>query len=128
MDLQTFASNRSPKGFSIPDNPQQYIADILEKNKHLNFVQRILEPEKYPRMDFGDGNWGTHRMSWAGGKPNMVYPNIVQPAANAPLQLLEPQDAMTHAQKTGEFIPFDSPAEADWFGRNYKKFWGGTWR
>jgi hypothetical protein len=36
---------------------------------------------------------------------------------------LDPRKAHEHALKSGEFIPFVTPDEADWFSKNYKKIW-----
>jgi hypothetical protein len=103
------------------------VTKILEDNKNLNFVQRIMKPDTSPVLvDYaGPGTHGTHLMSSGemGGK-GIVYPEIVQkPDGN--LTRLGRREAMDHAVKTGEHIKFDTPKEAEWFGQNYKNVWGG---
>jgi len=78
-------------------------------------------------MDFGHGRWGTHRMAYSTGTPNIVYPTIVQDPISGNLKQLNDDEAVDYAKKTGEFIPFDKPEDAAWFGRSYKKVWGGEW-
>ena len=98
------------------------IENILTQNKSKNFVQRILTPEKYPSIDMGKGYKATHLMSWGSfnGK-NIVFPTIIYDGKN--LQQYKPDDAFKHAIKTGEFIEFDYPEDADAFSKEYKKFW-----
>lgn len=103
---------------------------LLEANKSKNFVQRIIDPSKYPSYDFGEGVTGTHRMGWASGgeKGNeryYVYPNIIQRTEGAELENLEDDKwtAFDHAMTTGEYLEFNSPEEAEWFTKNYKKYW-----
>ena len=96
---------------------------ILGKHSHMNFVQRILEPGKYPRIDNSDGSYSTHLMADAEyeGKP-IVFPTIIQ-YPNGKLKSLELKQALHHAVNTGEYIQFDDPEEASWFSQNYKKVW-----
>ena len=97
---------------------------ILDENRGLNFVDRIRYPESYPTLDFGEGNWGTHKMSYSTDNEGsaMVYPQIIYDKEKNTLIDLG-KDAMKHAQETGEYIPFTNAEEADWFGKNYKKVW-----
>jgi hypothetical protein len=105
---------------------QAKIKAILDANQKLNFVQRIINPDKYPTLplpDEGPGAYGTHKMSYATGeKGAMVYPEIIQDSTGQ-LKRLGRQEAMDYAKKSGEFIQFNNPQDADWFGKNYKKVW-----
>jgi hypothetical protein len=105
---------------SIDDNK---IADIFTNYSNLNFVQRLLNPGDAPIIKNSDGTYSTHKMAWAGGTPNIVYPTIVQDPVTGKLNELQGREAIDHALKTKEFIPFDTPEEADWFSRNYKRIW-----
>ena len=102
----------------------QRVRDYLSANKSLNFVQRILTPDSYPRIDNEDGSYSTHLMGNAevDGK-YIVYPHIVQDPRTRKLQQLGPDEAIRHAIRTNEFMEFSSPEEADWFAQNYKKAW-----
>jgi hypothetical protein len=99
------------------------VADILAMHPQVNFVQRIVHPERSPRMNVGGGKSATHRMAWgeADGKA-FVYPTIVE-VAPGELVELSPQEAWDYAVKNNELIPFDNPKEADWFSKRYKMFW-----
>lgn len=108
----------------MADTELAKIQAILEKNAHMNFVQRILQPEKYPVLDNGDDTHSTHLMSYSESDGKyVVYPSIIQ-YPNGKLQGLDPDRAYNHAMQTGEHISFDSEKEAEWFSQNYKKFWG----
>lgn len=104
------------------------IGRVLEANKKKNFVQRILEPDKFPSLPLpeeGENVSGTHKMAYATmDKGAMVYPEIIQDKTGD-LVWLKGNKAIEHALKTGEFISFPDTQEADWFSRNYKAIWGG---
>ena len=106
---------------------QDRIKAILEGHKDKNFVQRIMQPDKYPTLPLdpskGEGDYGTHMMSYStNDKGAVVYPEIIQDT-DGNLKRLGRDEAYRHAMKTGEYIPFSNPADADWFGKNYKKVW-----
>jgi hypothetical protein len=98
------------------------VADILVSNESKDFVKRILRPEKYPVIKNKDGSVSTHKMSWgeADGKYR-VYPTIVN--KNGRLKRLSDKRAWDYANKTGEYIEFSSPEEADRFSKDYKIIW-----
>jgi hypothetical protein len=103
------------------------VRELLGRHSSKNFVQRVLEPSKFPilpRPDLGEGAFSTHLMSWSqvgeGGKRNVVYPNVVQNPESGELEWLGGNEALAHAQRTGEFIEFSTPEEAEWFSINYK--------
>jgi len=100
------------------------IQKILEANKEKGFVKRILNPEKYPTLPLGDGRSGTHLMSW--GKIDdkyVVFPTILYDEGVG-LRRFSPSEALSHVMQTDNFIEFNTPEEADWFSKNYKRVWG----
>jgi CRISPR/Cas system Type II protein with McrA/HNH and RuvC-like nuclease domain len=99
------------------------IRKILSEHKDKNFVDRILNPGRYPKIKNPNGKFSTHRMSWGddGNGKYIVYPQIID--HNGQLTLLSQDEAQAYAWRTGEYIPFDSPQEADGFSRDYKKIW-----
>jgi len=101
------------------------INEILDANKHLNFVQRILSPENYPtlaRPDLGNNAYSTHLMSYADTENGaIVFPEIVQ-NKQGKLIRLQPKDAMNYAVKNKQFIHFDNPSKAASFSTEYKKY------
>jgi hypothetical protein len=95
----------------------------LESNTDKKFVKRILNPEKYGRLDNKDGSHSTHSMAWGsvdGGK-YMVFPTVV--TINGKLKRLKGKEAFKYAVKNKEGIIFDDKKEAAWFSKNYKSVW-----
>jgi hypothetical protein len=118
-----FAGIKMPNNILKEYEEKKRINDILDKHSNLNFVQRIRNPNIFPIISEGDTGWATHRMSYATTDNGaMVYPNIIQDD-NGKLVELPPNEALNYAIKTKQFIPFDNPLDADWFGKNYKKVW-----
>ncbi len=100
----------------------QAISNILNQNSDKNFVQRILNPDVYPKLDLGNGNYATHKMAWTNiDNGPIVFPTVIQQGDK--LQELPIQDAIHHALKSGEFIPFKDSKTADDFSQQYKKVW-----
>jgi hypothetical protein len=98
------------------------VMGILNTNKNKSFVDRILNPRKYPSLDRGGGEKATHRMAWgeADGK-YMAFPTVLWDGK----QLVDyGNGAWPIAQKSGNYIEFDTPEEADWFSQRYKLAWG----
>jgi len=107
----------------IMDRYRVYSTLNSPENVNKNFVQRILKPHSYEWLDLGEGEKGTHMMSYkTGEKGAFVYPEIIQ-GADGKLIRLGRDEAWAYALKTGEYIRFDSAEEADWFGKNYKLAW-----
>jgi hypothetical protein len=106
------------------DLEKYLINQTLNKYKDLNFVDRIINKDKYPTLDLGDGNYATHKMGYSTNDLGaVVYPNVIHDQESGTLVELSPDEAYQHAMQTGEYIPFDSENDADWFGKNYKKVW-----
>jgi hypothetical protein len=102
------------------------VRSVLENNRDKNFVQRILEPERFPVMNLPDGRIATHMMAYSethdenGKKRYRVYPTILFEDG----QLTDyGDDAFERATDSGEYIDFDEAKDADWFSKNYKKVW-----
>lgn len=105
------------------------VMNILSRNKSKNFVQRILNPQKYPSLQESDGSVASHKMAWAEvggeGEPTkyIVYPTVIYDGK----RLRDYGDsAIDKVLQTGEYISFDDPEMADWFSRNYKLAWKGA--
>jgi hypothetical protein len=98
------------------------IRNLLNQNKDKGFVKRILEPDKFPRLDVGNGHYATHKMAWGKvGDRFMVFPTVLYDGKE--LQSFTPDVAIKHVLETGNYIEFDTPQEADWFSKSYKKVW-----
>jgi hypothetical protein len=97
---------------------------MLEPYQHLNFVDRILNKDKYPVLDLGKGNYATHKMAYATDDDGAVlYPTVIQPTEGADLMDLGPDAGYEHARATNNFIRL-SPEDAAWLSKNYKSIWG----
>ena len=98
---------------------QKIINSILLSNKDKNFVDRIINPDKYPVIKNNDGSYSTHLMAYGevDGK-NIAYPTLFYNQKTN--SLYKPDDPVAEALKTGNFIPFNKPEDAEWFTKNYK--------
>lgn len=101
------------------------IKGILAENRDKTFVSRVERPQEFPSLPLGPGREGTHLMSYGDhpGGGYMVYPEIIFDHRSGTLRQLSSADAHQHAVLTGNFIPFQRKAEADWFSKAYKKVW-----
>ena len=83
------------------------VLKILEANANKSFVKRILEPNRYPSLDLGDGRRGTHLMAWgeANGK-YVVFPTILYDGKGK-LTKHDPDEAWRQVQQTGNFLEFN---------------------
>lgn len=112
-------SHKQPQ---LQDLRYRYINTILDNHKHLNFVQRILNPVKKINMP-ETGRTATHYMVYSNIDGSYaVYPRIVE-QGNGQLKLLSETEAWNHAKQTGEFIKFQNKKGAEWFSYHYKDIW-----
>jgi hypothetical protein len=105
-----------------PEEEMAFLLTVINKHRDRDFVQRLVTPDSSPILELGNGQIGTHMMA---SSDNIVYPNIVRMPGQNNLKLLSPDDAYRYARESGEFIPFETPEQAEWFGKNYKKIYGG---
>ena len=99
---------------------------ILDQHKDKNFVDRVLNRDKYPFIDLGEGNRATHLMAWTEADgAYRVFPTILFDQKTGKLVKRDNmRDAYDNAVRMGEYIDFNSPDEADWFSQRYKSVWG----
>lgn len=97
---------------------------ILKANKTKNFVDRVVNAQKYPDMatpkEYGDPKQrSTHLLSYAtDDKGAFVFPIIAYDAKKK--SLFVPKDPVKHALDNDEMIRFKDEKEAAWFTQNYK--------
>tara|TARA_R100000005_G_C4990763_1_gene198201 strand:+ start:922 stop:1290 length:369 start_codon:yes stop_codon:yes gene_type:complete len=103
----------------------EYLLNILNENKQIPFVDRVLNFSEYPKPTLLNENnqMQTHLMSASPDSEGnwFVYPNVVfEKGAYKKLDLSE-DDALKYAKKTGNFISFgkDKDGAID-FSKNYK--------
>jgi hypothetical protein len=109
----------------FPPEERMKLEAVLEANKDKNFVHRIYNPQlSLPLPDIAPDAYGTHMMSYATDEKGAIaYPEIIFDEKAGKLKRLGRSEAQDHAYKTGEFIRFKTPEEAEWFTKNYKEIW-----
>ena len=101
------------------------IFNTIEKNKAVPFVDRIINKNKYPSLkDPKTGKDMTHMMSWgeSGGK-YYVFPTIEMINGKLVDMTESGMNPFDYALKNKNYIEFDTPDAADYFSKNYKKYW-----
>ena len=100
---------------------------ILLENREKPFVKRILSPDNYPTLDNKDGSYSTHSMAWGNAdNKNIVFPTVIYDEPAKTMRRLGEKEAFDRAMKIGENIKFDIKEDADWFSKNYKKYWDAS--
>lgn len=94
---------------------------LLQANAQIPFVQRILNPNDSPTLDLGQGVHATHLMATA--EVDGKY--IAFPTVQMDGEVLKDfgDQALDRALESGDFMEFKTPAQADWFSKNYKNYW-----
>lgn len=100
------------------------IWDIIQKNKKTPFVNRLINRQDYPVIGNPDGTYSTHRMSWGQvGNKYWVFP-MIEMVGDELVDLRQSGiDPFEHARQNQNYIEFNTPEEADFFSKNYKKYW-----
>ena len=105
--------------------------NVLESNKNVPFVDRILNADNYPDMsspesfNAPEGSRSTHGLSTGyttdenGKETHFVFPVISFDKETGALYL--PKDPAREALDSGNFIVFDNAEDANQFTKNYKK-------
>lgn len=102
--------------------PEKYITagNVLYKNRKNPFVQRILIGEKQPVFDYDDqGRPMTHLMT---SIDNFALPLLQYDQRTAKWTDLRNADinsAFDESIKSGNYIEFNTPEEANAFGKDY---------
>ena len=116
----SFGNSHNQVAPTVTD-PQYYkeVDSVLNANKNFNFVQRIRNPSE--RLDLGNGQYATHMMAYD-PKTKRAYPTVVKQGNK--LVQLHGNDAWDYADRTGEYITFNTPQQAEKFANNgYKIVW-----
>jgi len=112
---------------NAPGQDEMRAREVLWANQHMDWVQRVLEPQNQPVIQNQDGSHSTHLMAWDGPDKNgvsYVYPTIIRDPSSGQLIQLDPHAAFKYAMLTGDHITFDNPKDAAWFSEHYKLGWG----
>lgn len=125
VDLGMLAKWGKPLDNEIRNKGSQIPGPTIDPATKLQFEQRILQPDKYPAIDNGDGSVSTHKMAWGEADGKFVaFPTIVQ-VGEGHLVELNPDEAFNYAMKNKEYRAFDNAQDASSYSEGgYKKFWG----
>lgn len=116
---------------------KEWLMGLLNRNQNMNFVDRILNRNKYPSIPVvnPDGTRGamTHKMAYSdvemdGQKKFIAYPEVIYDTKEKKLNYLDSKmyggQARDYALKNKEYLSFDTEEEAAWFADNgYKLAW-----
>lgn len=90
---------------------------VTNRNKDKNFVQRALNPDKYPHLTDDKGNNVTHLMTWSDNGESMdIYPTVVYD--NGKLKQLDDYEAFEYAMRNNERINIPISDFGDWYSQN----------
>ena len=103
---------------NVPSNKNT--DQVLQENKNLDFVDRMLSPDPELVIKNDDGSVSTHKMAYGDADGAFyVYPTIIREGNS--LKELDGDAAWGYAMRNKEFIKFDTEAEA-------KDFAAGSWK
>ena len=88
------------------------------------FLDRIMNPEKYPYITNKDNSISTHRMAAEVDENGnwFVFPTIAMLPTGELYEFKDPQQAMDYNLKVGNFLPMASKKEAlSYAADGYKK-------
>lgn len=104
------------------ENPLEFEAMskvLSQRNKHLNWVDRGLNPDMYPKIDNQDGTFSTHRLAYSTGDNGeaYVYPTIIQ-NDKGELEQLDDKAAWEYAKKTKTAMRIPNVKLAEYYSKN----------
>ena len=99
------------------------INQIIEQNKAIPFVDRIINRHKYPVLKDGDYDV-SHKMADAevDGK-YIAFPTVAMKEGKLTDLSMAGLDPVGEALKSRNFIEFKTPEEAQYFSKHYKQYW-----
>lgn len=108
-----------PNNFENPIEFEAMSKVLSQRNKHLNWVDRGLNPDKYPKIDNQDGTFSTHRLAYSTGDNGeaYVYPTIIQ-NDKGELEQLDDNAAWEYAKKTKTAMRIPSVKLAEYYSQN----------
>lgn len=112
---------KAQDGLVISNNPEyEAMSKVLsQRNKSLNWVERGLNPDKYGKIDNGDGTFSTHRLAYSTGDNGeaYVYPTIIQ-NDKGELEQLDDDAAWDYAMKTKTAMVVPNVKLAEYYSQN----------
>jgi hypothetical protein len=92
---------------------------LSQRNKHLNWVERGLNPDNYPKIENKDGSFSTHKLAYSTGDNGeaYVYPTIIQ-NDKGELEQLDDTAALEYAMKTKTAMTIPDVKLAEYYSQN----------
>ena len=108
-----------PNNFGNPFEFEAMSKVLSQRNKHLNWVDRGLNPDKYPKIDNQDGTFSTHRLAYSTGDNGeaYVYPTIIQ-NDKGELEQLDDNAAWEYARNTKTAMRIPNVKLAEYYSQN----------
>ncbi|MCA9495374.1 MAG: hypothetical protein KC589_00390 [Nanoarchaeota archaeon] len=108
-----------PNNFGNPIEFEAMSKVLSQRNKHLNWVDRGLNPDKYPKIDNQDGTFSTHRLAYSTGDNGeaYVYPTIIQ-NDKGELEQLDDNAAWEYARETKTAMRIPNVKLAEYYSQN----------
>ena len=108
--------------------PSSQPSDLVKLiyNSNANFAKRLVDPYRKV-LDLGDGEIGTHKLSYTTGDGKVfVYPEIQEINGELVDLSSDRRKAWEQAFENKDYVEFPSVEDADWFtANNYKKYFPG---
>jgi hypothetical protein len=112
---------KAQDGLVVDNNPEyEAMSKVLsQRNKHLNWVERGLSPDNYPKIDNKDGSFSTHKLAYGTGDKGeaYIYPTIIQ-NDNGELEQLDDEAAWEYAKKTKTAMVVPNVELAKYYSQN----------
>ena len=109
-------------------NPPIDFKSIFQQYGNVPFMQRLTNRYIFPLIDNPDKSVSSHKMSWGQfGDKYYAYPSVDYFNGKLTDFTIPPWDnnfAFDLALQNNNFIPFNTPEEADFFTKNYKNYLG----
>lgn len=108
-----------PNNFGNPIEFEAMSKVLSQRNKHLNWVDRGLNPDKYPKINNQDGTFSTHRLAYSTGDNGeaYVYPTIIQ-NDKGELEQLDDNAAWEYARETKTAMRIPNVKLAEYYSQN----------
>lgn len=92
---------------------------LSQRNKHLNWVERGLNPDNYPNIDNKDGTFSTHKLSYVTGDEGeaYIYPTIIQ-QEDSTLKEYSQDESWEYVKKTNTAMRIPSVKLAEYYSQN----------
>lgn len=100
----------------------EQVRQLLDHNKQLNFVDRIINWKNAPSLDLGDGTKATHKMSYLTDDKGQAYvfPTVIYNKEKKALEQLPVADAWKYAKANKEYIQMSAADAEDFSSWGYK--------